>query len=151
MPWLYQIRIRVSKELSEALRTTSQSAEVIEINAIAQKHGTRLVCTFDGFSDYCAEAEQNGTEDYPLYDWTKQTISNPEKVQKHLRSFAFYKGDEQVYSLALADALFFDLEILLKSLKHHTKMLANTLLIMKFMKPTQTETLLPIFQSITLI
>ena len=115
MPWLYQIRIRVSKELSEALRTTSQSAEVIEINAIAQKHGTRLVCTFDGFSDYCAEAEQNGTEDYPLYDWTKQTISNPEKVQKHLRSFAFYKGDEQVYSLALADALFFDLEILLKS------------------------------------
>lgn len=115
MPWLYQIRIRVSKELSEALRTTSQSAEVIEINAIAQKHGTRLVCTFDGFSDYCVEAEQNGTEDYPLYDWTKQTISNPEKVQKHLRSFAFYKGDEQVYSLALADALFFDLEILLKS------------------------------------
>jgi hypothetical protein len=43
------------------------------------------------------------------------------------------------------------LEILLKSLKHHTKMLANTLLIMKFMKRTQTETLLPIFQNITLI
>ena len=36
-------------------------------------------------------------------------------MQKHLRSFAFYKGDEQVYSLALADALFFDLDILLKS------------------------------------
>ena len=117
MQWLYQIRIKVSEELSKALRTAAQSSVVHEINVIAQKHGTRLVCTFDGFFDYCAESEQNGTDDYPLYDWTKQTISNPEKVRKHLRSFAFYKGDEQVYSLALADALYQDLEALLKSEK----------------------------------
>ena len=72
-----------------------------------------MVCTFDGFSDYCREAELNNTEDYLLYDWAKQAIFNPEKKLKILKSFAFYKGDDQVYDQVLADALFKDLEPLL--------------------------------------
>lgn len=111
--WLYQIRIKVSKKLSAALRSAADQAEAKKLHVIAQKHGTRMVCTFDGFSDYCREAELNNTEDYPLYDWTKQTIFNPEKKRRHLKSFAFYKGDDQVYDQVLADALFEDLEPLL--------------------------------------
>ena len=38
-----------------------------------------LVCTFDAFKEYCDEAEENGIEEYALYDWTKSTIENPEK------------------------------------------------------------------------
>jgi hypothetical protein len=111
--WLYQIRIKVSKKLSAALRSAVDQAEAKKLHVIAQRHGTRMVCTFDGFSDYCREAELNNTEDYPLYDWTKQTIFNPEKKRRHLKSFAFYKGDDQVYDQLLADALFEDLEPLL--------------------------------------
>ena len=37
-----------------------------------------------------------------LYHWTKSTIDNPEKKAKHLKSFAFYEGDNQVYSKELA-------------------------------------------------
>jgi hypothetical protein len=68
--WLYQIRIKVSKKLSAALRSAVDQAEAKKLHVIAQRHGTRMVCTFDGFSDYCREAELNNTEDYPLYDWT---------------------------------------------------------------------------------
>lgn len=103
----------MNKKLSEALRSAEDQAETKKLHVIAQKHGTRMVCTFDGFSDYCREAELNNTEDYPLYDWTKQTILNSEKKRKHLKSFSFYKGDDQVYDQALADALFEDLEPLL--------------------------------------
>ena len=111
--WLYQIRIKVSEEFSKALRTVTENSAATDINIIAATHGTALVCTFDAFSDYCQEAEQNETAGYPLYEWTKQTLSSPEKVSKHLKSFAFYKGDEQVYSQKLADDLFQDLEALL--------------------------------------
>ena len=112
--WLYQIRIKVTNELSEVLRSAADLSKVRELHVIAQKNGTRMVCTFDAFLKYCEEAELNGKEGYPLYDWTKQTISNPKKVSKHLKSFAFYKGNDQVYDQVLADTLFEDLEPLLK-------------------------------------
>ena len=112
--WLYQIRIKVTNELSEVLRSAADLSKVRELHVIAQKNGTRMVCTFDAFLKYCEEAELNGKEGYLLYDWTKQTISNPKKVSKHLKSFAFYKGNDQVYDQVLADTLFEDLEPLLK-------------------------------------
>lgn len=48
-----------------------------------------LVCTYDAFSAYCAEAEENGINEYELYYWTKATIDNPEKKAKHIKSYAF--------------------------------------------------------------
>ena len=69
---------------------------------IAQQNGMQLVCTFDAFREYCEEAECNDIAQYHLYDWTKATIENPEKKAKHLKSFAFYLGNEQVYSKAHA-------------------------------------------------
>ena len=100
--WLYQIRIKVSEKLSTDLRGSKSSPLAIEIDKIAHNHSAKLVCTFDAFADYCEEAEKNGIEHYELYHWTKSTIENPEKKSKHLKSFAFYEGDNQVYNKELA-------------------------------------------------
>jgi len=100
--WLYQIRIKVSEQLSRDLRSVNGSRLAKEINKIAFDNGSRLVCTFDAFAEYCEEAEREGIEHYELYQWTKSTIDNPEKKAKHLKSFAFYEGDNQVYRKELA-------------------------------------------------
>ena len=100
--WLYQIRIKVSNKLSEDLRGANDLELSKQITKIAADNDARLVCTFDAFADYCEEAERVGIEKYELYHWTKSTIDNPEKKAKHLRSFAFYEGNNQVYSKELA-------------------------------------------------
>ena len=100
--WLYQIRIKVSEQLSKDLRSVNSSSLAKEINKIASDNGSKLVCTFDAFAEYCEEAEREGIEHYELYQWTKSTIDNPEKKAKHLKSFAFYEGDNQVYRKELA-------------------------------------------------
>ena len=100
--WLYQIRIKVSEKLSEDLRSINNLELSKEINKIASENNSRLVCTFDAFAEYCEEAEREGIEQYELYQWTKSTIDNPEKKAKHLKSFAFYEGDNQVYKKELA-------------------------------------------------
>ena len=103
--WLYQIRIKVSKKLSEDLRSINDLELSKEILKIASDNNSRLVCTFDAFAEYCEEAEREGIEQYELYNWTKTTIDNPEKKAKHLKSFAFYEGDNQVYSKELASSI----------------------------------------------
>lgn len=100
--WLYQIRIKVSEKLSEDLRGVNDLRLSNEIIKIATDNSSRLVCTFDAFAEYCEEAEREGIEQYELYHWTKSTIDNPEKKAKHLKSFAFYEGNNQVYSKDLA-------------------------------------------------
>ena len=100
--WLYQIRIKVSDKLSEDLRGMHELELSQAINRIAYENGSRVVCTFDAFAEYCEEAEKNGIEHYELYHWTTSTIENPEKKSKHLKSFAFYEGDNQVYNKELA-------------------------------------------------
>ncbi len=100
--WLYQIRIKVSDKLSEDLRGMHELELSQAISRIANENGSRVVCTFDAFAEYCEEAEKNGIEHYELYHWTKSTIENPEKKAKHLKSFAFYEGDNQVYNKELA-------------------------------------------------
>ena len=107
--WLYQIRIRVNDEMSSNLRKNKPSGLARQIKSLARKHGTTLVCTYDAFVDYCREAESNSVENYPLYAWTKQTIENPEKKQKHLKSFAFYRNNDQVYERALAETIYSEL------------------------------------------
>ena len=92
--------------MSSNLRKNKPSGLARQIKSLARKHGTTLVCTYDAFVDYCREAESNSVEDYPLYAWTKQTIENPEKKQKHLKSFAFYRNNDQVYERALAETIY---------------------------------------------
>ena len=116
--WLYQIRIKVSDKLSEDLRGMHELELSQAINRIANENGSRVVCTFDAFAEYCEEAEKNGIEHYELYHWTKSTIENPEKKSKHLKSFAFYEGDNQVYSKELAVSIQQSLKRLDLSLIH---------------------------------
>ena len=103
--WLYQVRIRVSENLSESLRSGKHTDLAGELDEISRNHGMSLVCTYDAFKGYCDEAEENGVEEYALYDWTKSTIENPEKKAKHLKSFAFYRGFEQIYEKEVALSL----------------------------------------------
>jgi len=53
-------------------------------------------CQFDAFADYVAAAEEQGVENYPLYDWTKATIANPAKKEKYLKSVALYVDSQEV-------------------------------------------------------
>ena len=65
--WLYQVRIKLSQDLADDLRSDSNLDISKGINKIARKHQTRPVCTLDGFLDYVKEAEKNDIKDYPLY------------------------------------------------------------------------------------
>ena len=111
---LYQVRIKVSEKTSQALRAKENNAVTKSILSISQKFDVSPVCTFDAFCEYCKEAEENGIENYSLYHWTKSIISNLDKRDKHLKSFAFYKGLDQVYKKEIADALYFELKDLLE-------------------------------------
>ena len=108
--WLYQVRIRVSENLSESLRSGNHTDLAQKLDKISNDHGMSLVCTYDAFKGYCDEAEENGVDKYALYEWTKSTIENPEKKAKHLKSFAFYRGFEQIYDKELALSLEKNLE-----------------------------------------
>ena len=103
--WLYQVRLKLSQGLSDDLRKNQPSIRADELRKIASSHNMNLVCTFDAFQEYCNEAEQNGIQSYPLYEWTKAVIKDPIKQQKHTKSFAFYLGIEQVYEKNIAAAI----------------------------------------------
>ena len=113
--WLYQLRIRLRKEIAEAVRFGYENEIAEKIVNLAKKHKTSLVCTLDAFSGYVKEAEKNGIENYPLYIWTKKTIENKEKVKKHSLAFAFYYKEEQVYPKKIAEKLHNDLLVLYKT------------------------------------
>ena len=112
---LYQVRIKVNQQVSNDLRNGIASSTTNKISAVAKKYGVTSVCTYDAFCGYCQEAEANGVEKYSLYEWTKATIDNPEKKDIHVKSFAFYKGSDQVYEKSLAELLHRDLTPLQKN------------------------------------
>lgn len=103
--WLYQIRIKVSENISNDLRDMCQLNLSKKLKQIAKTHQMALVCTYDAFEAYCVEAEQNGIDGYGLYHWTKATIEDPLKKSKHLKSFAFYLGNDQIYEKELATCI----------------------------------------------
>jgi len=82
--WLYQVRIRVSESLSASLRTGKHKGLAGKLNEISKTHGMSLVCTYDAFKGYCDEAEENGVEEYALYEWTRSTIKTQKKKQNIL-------------------------------------------------------------------
>ena len=92
----------MSEETSKALRAKELTKVTISLLNICNKFGVSLVCTFDAFCGYCEEAEKKGIENYSLYHWTKSVIDDPVKKSKHIRSFAFYRGPDQIYEKELA-------------------------------------------------
>jgi hypothetical protein len=60
---------------------------------------------YDAFAGYVAEAERHGIDQYPIYQWTKDTIENPAKKAKYQKSFTLYVDGDEVYATDKADAL----------------------------------------------
>ena len=103
--WQFQIRITVSDERARALRSDPASDAYAPLREVLRAHRATLTCQFDAFAGYVREAEERGTSAYPLYDWTRQTIEDPVKQAKYLRSFTVYVEGEQVYAKETADSL----------------------------------------------
>ncbi|OAJ52131.1 hypothetical protein A6V36_18620 [Paraburkholderia ginsengiterrae] len=101
----YQLRITVSPELAAALRADATYASHPALQGVLRRHNATLKCQFDAFADYVSEAERLGTENYPLYEWTRQTIENPEKKAKYLQSMTVYVNGDEVYSKEVADSM----------------------------------------------
>ena len=122
MEKLCQLRIKTDQTLSEDLRGTSDSETARELRAALDRFEARLACVFDEFCGYCAEAEKNGIENYPLYHWTKSVIDDPKKQQKHQRSFTIYMGAAAVYPVASAQDLMAALEAVANGKNIHVQM-----------------------------
>jgi hypothetical protein len=103
--WQYQVRITLAPHYAELARKDAGNAELDALNALLTRHRAELKCQFDAFADYVAQAEREGIEHYPLYEWTKQTIENPAKKARYLEVFTLYVNGGDVYDKALADAL----------------------------------------------
>jgi len=108
--WEYQLRIDLGDDLAEAARRDPNNPAIKPLADILTRHHATMKCQFDAFADYLAEAEKRGTENYPLYAWTKATIENPEKKAKYLKSFTLYVDGNEVYAKPLADAIEADLQ-----------------------------------------
>ena len=107
--WQFQIRLRLAGALAETARRDPSAPELAPLPEILARHGAALVCQYDAFAGYVAEAERQGVGEFPLYAWTKATIEDPVKKTKYLRSFTIHVGGAEVYSQETADALEADL------------------------------------------
>lgn len=101
----FQLRITVSPELAGALRVDPARTSHGALGEVLRRHDATLKCQFDAFADYVSEAERQGTENYPLYQWTRETIGNPEKKARYLRSFTVYVSGGEVYGKDVADSM----------------------------------------------
>jgi hypothetical protein len=124
--WQYQIRIYLEDEAAKLARTSQEDSSLKPLTEILKRHNTKIKSQYDAFADYVAEAEKNGTENYPLYKWTKVTIENPEKKEKYVKAFTLYANGDEVYGKEIADALERDLNplvgggLITKLTKHDT-------------------------------
>ena len=108
--WRYQLRIYLPDELIEGARNEPDNPALKPLADILARHHATMVCQFDAFASYVAEAERQGVDGYSLYAWTKATIEDPAKKAKHLKSFALHVNDREAYPKAEADALEADLQ-----------------------------------------
>ena len=103
--WQYQIRLRLADAPAGTARRDSSAPELAPLSEILARHDAALVCQYDAFAGYVAEAERQGVGGFPLYAWTKATIEDPVKKTKYLRSFTVHVGGAEVYAKEKADAL----------------------------------------------
>jgi hypothetical protein len=124
--WQYQLRIDLTDERAEVARRDPHDSALGPLAGVLAKHDATMKSQLDAFAGYVAEAERHGTENYPLYEWTKATIENPAKKAKYLKSFTLYIDGNEVYAKEKADALEADLqplvggELITRMSKHDT-------------------------------
>ena len=137
----YQLRLYLANELAEAARRDAGTPVLGPLPRILEKHDATMKCQLDAFSDYVAQAEAEGIEGYPLYEWTKATIEHPVKKAKHLKSFAIYVKGREVYPKEEADAFEADLQPLVDGTRitrlsrHDTNPAGNPQMPERFRKP----------------
>ena len=103
--WHYQLRVDLAENAAEAARASADHPGLGPLRCILAAHDAVLVCQYDAFAGYCAEAEERGIEKYPLYAWTKAVIADPAKKAGHIKSFSIHVGGAEVYAKRAADAL----------------------------------------------
>ncbi|PVE21362.1 hypothetical protein DC522_26990 [Microvirga sp. KLBC 81] len=108
--WQYQLRLYLADELAEAARRDPDTPALAPLHEVLEKHDATMKCQLDAFADYVAEAEAQGIEGYPLYEWTKATIEDAVKRAKHIKVFTLHIKGREVYSNEEADALETDLQ-----------------------------------------
>ena len=124
--WLFQIRIYFSSEFSSIFNSDKKSIKKEKLLSILNKHNAGLLSQFDGFMGYVLEAEKNGIDNYPLYQWTKDSLARKDKIEKYNNSYTVYINSEEVYSENLANNIENDLlelldkETVLRISKHDT-------------------------------
>ena len=92
-------------DAAAAARTGTDHPGLGPLRRILTAHDAALVCQYDAFASYCAEAEEHGIEQYPLYAWTRAVIADSAKKAKYLKSFSIHVGGAEVYAKDAADAL----------------------------------------------
>ena len=113
--WQYQIRINLEDTRAETARRDPQDPSLAPLGDILARHNATLKCQYDAFAGYCAVAEAQGIDKFPLYQWTKDTIEDPAKKAKYLKAFTLYVDGDEVYEKAKADPLEADLQPLAES------------------------------------
>lgn len=108
--WQYQVRIDLADDAAELARNDPGNPAIKPLADIMARHRATIKCQFDAFSEYVAEAEKHGAEQFPLYKWTKVTIENTAKKEKYLKSFTIYADGDEVYAKEIADGLESDLQ-----------------------------------------
>ena len=114
--WQYQVRFDLNDSAAaELIRKELPDPALARLLEVLAEHRAVPKCQFDAFAEYVAAAEEQGVENYPLYQWTKATIENPAKKEKYLKSFTLYVDGKDVYTKEIADALEADLQSLVNS------------------------------------
>ena len=103
--WQYQLRVDLADDAAAAAQAGADHPGLRSLRRILAAHDAELICQYDAFAGYCAEAEARGVEHYPLYAWTKAVIDDPAKKAKYLKSFSIRVGGAEVYARESADAL----------------------------------------------
>jgi hypothetical protein len=101
----YQLRLTLNDEFAKTARNNPGNPSIAPLTEILKRHDAVLKCQHDAFAGYVREAEANGIENYPLYEWTKQTVDDPVKEAKYIKSFTLYVGGDEVYAKDKAEAL----------------------------------------------
>jgi hypothetical protein len=98
--WHYQIRVYLATD----------HPPLDPLLNILSRHNAAMISQYDAFAAYLAEAESQGTENYPLYAWTKATLDDPAKAARQKSAFALRLNNQEVYPKEIADPLEADLQ-----------------------------------------
>jgi len=124
--WLYQVRIYFSTDFTNQYKSDTFSDLKNKLLKILKDNNAELLSQYDGFMGYVLDAEKNGKDNYPLYQWTKDSLENNAKTEKFHNSYTVYINNEDVYSKEKADKISDNLEkikdeiLIIRITKHDT-------------------------------